>query len=352
MVHRGPNDEGYYLKGSVGLGHRRLSVIDLSAAGHQPMSNQDGSVWIVHNGEVYNFRELRKELEGKGYCFRSNTDTEVILHLYQDCGQNCLERLNGMFAFAIWDVRKCKLILARDRLGIKPLYYYFDRGKLLFASEVRALLASGHVPRKLSLQALSSYLMLGAVQEPLAIVEEIYVLPAGHYAIWQDGKFIIKSYWKLPEEINEDLVRASKEEILEQLGELLEDSVRLRLVSDVPLGVFLSGGIDSSAILALMSQVSDIPPQTVSVVFQEEKFSEAPYARMAAEKFKTEHKEVLLTAKDMINELPKSIAAMDQPTFDGVNTYIVSKYTKEAGLTVALSGVEVMSSLRDMRVFE
>lgn len=353
MVHRGPDDDGYYLKGSVGLGHRRLSIIDLSPAGHQPMSNHDGSVWIVHDGEVYNFRELGKELEAKGYRFRSNTDTEVILHLYQECGQDCLERLNGMFAFAIWDARKCKLLLARDRLGIKPLYYYFDRGKLLFASEVRALVASGCVPRKPSLQALSSYLALGAVQEPLAIVEEIYALPAGHYAIWRDGKFIIRPYWKLPEEINEDLVRTSKEEILERVKELLEDSVRLRLISDVPLGAFLSGGIDSSAIVTLMSQVSDIAPRTISVVFQEEKFSEATYSRMVVEKFKTEHEEVLVTAKDIVNELPKSIAAMDQPTFDGVNTYIVSKYTKEAGLTVALSGVggdELFAGYESFRV--
>lgn len=253
MVYRGPDDEGYYLNGSIGLGHRRRSVIDFSSAGNQPMSNQDGIVWIVHNGEVYNFPELRKELEGEGCRFCSNTDTEVILHLYEELRQNCLERLNEMFAFAIWDVRKCKLLPARDRLGIEPLYYYFDRGKVLFVSEVRALLASGCVPRKLSLQALSSYLALGAVQEPLTIVGEIYALPAAHCAIWQDGKFIIKSYWKLPEEINKNLVQTSKEEILEQLKEFLEDSVGLRLISDVPLGAFLSGGIDSSAILVLMS---------------------------------------------------------------------------------------------------
>lgn len=339
MVHRGPDDGGYYLNSFIGLVHRRLSIIDLSPAGHQPMSNEEGTLWITYNGEVYNFPELRVELESKGYRFRSHTDTEVILHLYQELGEKCLERLNGIFAFAIWDAKRNKLFLARDRLGIKPLYYYVDNEKLVFASEVRAILESRIIPKKLSLSGLCSYLALGAVQDPLTMVDGIYALPAGHYGTCQDRVLKIKPYWKLPEGIDKDIARLSREEISGRIKELLLDSTRIQLISDVPLVVFLSGGIDSSTIVALTSQVSDIPIKTISIIFQEQKFSETPYMRMVANKFMTDHVEVLLTADDMLNELPEALAAMDQPTFDGINTYIVSKHTKASGLTVALSGL-------------
>lgn len=345
LSHRGPDDGGSRVlalmggSGLLGLGHTRLAIIDLSPAGHQPMQDPETGNWIVFNGEIYNFQDIRRELAGKGYTFRSQTDTEVILKAYACYGVECLHHFRGMFAFAIWDARQQRLFLARDRLGIKPLYYYHTPDRFLFASEVRALLASGLVPKRLSLAGLESYLALGAVQDPLTMIEGIYALPAGHYGIWRDGEFTIKAYWMLPTQTDDELAHWPRQKIIEYLRALLEESVRLRLISDVPLGAFLSGGIDSSAIVALMSRVSDVPPRTVSIVFPEQEFSEAPYMRLVARRFGTEHTEVMLTAEGLFEELPEALAAMDQPTFDGVNTYIVSKHTRRAGLTVALSGV-------------
>jgi asparagine synthase (glutamine-hydrolysing) len=345
LSHRGPDDAGMELLPAgnnghrLGLGHRRLAILDLSPAGHQPMQDPDTGNLIVFNGEVYNFQDIRRELEGQGHRFRSQTDTEVILKAYARYGLKCLHRLRGMFAFCLWDAQRQRLFLARDRLGIKPLYYYHTSDRFLFSSEVRGLLASGLVPRQLSLAGLDSYLALGAVQDPLTMIEHVYALPAGHYGIWQDGKFTVHTYWKLPTQANEEWEHRPRRKIVEHLRELLEESIRLRLISDVPLGAFLSGGVDSSAIASLMTRASPMPPQTVSIVFPEQEFSEAPYMRLIAQRFGSVHREIVLTAEALLETLPEALAAMDQPTFDGINTYIVSKYTRQGGLTVALSGV-------------
>jgi asparagine synthase (glutamine-hydrolysing) len=345
VVHRGPDDRGqacYHTtgpEGALGLGNTRLAIVDLSPAGHQPMEDPETGNWIVYNGEVYNFQELRHDLEMRGFQFKSQTDTEVVLKAYACYGRNCVNHFRGMFAFAIWDPKHQELFLARDRLGIKPLYYYADGGTFIFSSEVRALLASGLAPRRLSLAGLDSYLALGAVQDPLTMIEGVNALPAGHYGIWKDGEFTIRPYWTLPTRVDEELARWPRQKIVEHLQELLEESVHLRLISDVPLGAFLSGGIDSSAVVSLLSRISPISPRTVSIVFEEPEFCEVAYMRLIARKFGTVHTEITLTAEDFLKELPHAIADMDQPTFDGVNTYIVSKYTRQAGLTVALSGL-------------
>ena len=364
MAHRGPDDKGaVFLTGmngeqrsegvefenidqlsdlnvqpsayNIGLAHRRLSIIDLSAAGHQPMSNQDKSVWIIYNGETYNFREIRQELQLKGYRFQSKTDTEVILQLYVEMGERCLEKLKGMFAFAIWDSRSRKLFLARDRIGIKPLYYHWDGQRMVFASEVRALLASGLVPRRLNDTGLQSYLMFGGVQSPLTLIENVYSLMPGHKLVVQDGVLQIDSYWN----IQSHPADYSISDMPEKLPALLEDSIRMRMVSDVPIGAFLSGGIDSSAVVSLMSQSGVNLIKTVSMVFKETEFDERVHARKVAELFGTEHHEIPFTEGDLLSKLPYALTAMDQPTADGVNTYFVSQAAKEAGLTVVLSGL-------------
>ncbi len=320
---------------NIGLAHRRLSIIDLSAAGHQPMSSHDETVWIVYNGEVYNFRELRQELKQKGYQFKSKTDTEVILHLYAEMGERFLEKLNGMFAFAIWDSRESKLFMARDRLGIKPLYYHWDKRSLLFASEVRALLESGLVPRTLSGAGLQSYLMFGGVQSPLTLLENVYSLMPGHKIVVQDGVLQIDPYWNIHDYLNS----YSISDMTEKLPALLEDSVRMRMISDVPIGAFLSGGIDSSVIVSLMSQADVSQIKTVSLVFEEREFDERDHARKVAELFGTEHHEITFSERALLSGLPDALKAMDQPTVDGVNTYFVSRAARESGLTVVLSGL-------------
>lgn len=351
LVHRGPDDEGVSLwpagNGSpsgAGFAHRRLSIIDLSAAGHQPMSTPDGRFSIIFNGEIYNYRTLRKELETEGVQFKSHTDTEVLLQLYARRGTDCLRWLRGMFAFAVRDNETGELFVARDQLGIKPLYYYQTEGLFIFASEVRALIASGLVPRRLSRAGLMSYLQNGSVASPATIIEDIRILAPGHY-------LVIKARRASSLEVREVsytddwLERAGapvgldRQAAVEVLRETLKESVRIHLESDVPLGPFLSGGIDSSAIVALMSQVSGNRPRTFSVVFSEERFSEAQHARQVARKFDTEHHEIHLGEQQLFDMLPAAIGAEDQPTMDGVNTYVVSKAVKEAGITVALSGL-------------
>lgn len=335
QVHRGPDAEGIWAGEDIALGHRRLSIIDLSQAGRQPMSNEDGTIWMVFNGEIYNFLDLRGKLQRKGHKFRSRTDCEVVLHLYEEVGERCVERLRGMFAFAIWDGKRRKALLARDRLGIKPLYYWTDGGIFAFASEVKALLASGLVPKRVNFDALLGYIVLGSVPAPLTIVEGVKALPAGHYMVVEGGKFKVKRYWEVDFSEKEPM---GEGEVLERLRELLKESVRVRLVSDVPLGAFLSGGIDSSAVVALMSLAGGVV-RTFNITFPEAEFSEARYARLVAEKFSTEHHECEVTGEDVAREMPRIIKAMDQPTVDGVNTYFVSKFTRESGTIVALSGV-------------
>ncbi len=346
LVHRGPDDGGTVLfpvasHGYVGLGHRRLAILDLSPAGHQPMRDADTGNSITYNGEIYNFRDIRQQLEARGYHFQSQTDTEVILKAYDAFGYECLDRLRGMFAFAIWDTQKQRLFLARDRLGIKPLYYYHKDGQFLFASELRALLASGLVPRGISADGLLSYLSFGAVQQPLTLIEDVFCLLPGHYLEWRDGQVKTIRYWDALSSIETQTVKSQQghEANLEAIRAHLEESVRLHLISDVPLGAFLSGGIDSSAVVALMSTVSQAPVKTFSIGFKENTFDESVHARVIAQRFQTDHVEIVISPQDVLLKLDSILNAMDQPTIDGVNTYVISQAVKQAGITVALSGL-------------
>jgi len=339
LVHRGPDDEGVYVKGNVGLGHRRLSIIDLTPAGHQPMCNEDGTVWIVFNGEIYNFLDLKKDLEKKGHLFRSHSDTEVILHLYEEEGIDCVRKLRGMFVFGIWDERDRTLFLARDRVGKKPLFYYLHRDCLIFASEIKAILRDPTVQRTPDLTAIHHYLTYQSVPSPYSAFEGIRKLPPAHYLVCRDGKIGIEQYWKLsylpkfsastPGEI-----KGLHEELLERLKE----AVRMRLISDVPLGAFLSGGMDSSVVVALMSQVTERPVKTFSIGFHEEAYDELSYAKMVAEKFRTEHTEFKVRP-DAVEVLPKLVWHYNEPFADSsaIPSYYVSKLAREH-VTVILNG--------------
>ena len=342
LTHRGPDDRGFFASnpGRCALAHTRLSILDLSPAGHQPMSTPDGRYWIVFNGEIYNYRQLRRELEQTGETFASQTDTEVILRLYARHGAGCLDRLRGMFGFSIWDNQRQQLVLARDPFGIKPIYYHVAKNSFAFASEVRALLASRMLPRKLSLDGLVSYLQFGSVQDPLTIVDGMRSLLPGHYLVVEREEDAVRvkevSY---SNRLNPVPLISDRREAVAVLRQILEESLRLHLISDVPLGAFLSGGIDSSALVALMSRVADEKPKTFSVVFAENGFSEATHARFVAKTFGTEHREILLSEENLLRLLPSALEAMDQPTMDGINTYVISKAVREAGITVALSGL-------------
>ena len=333
MRHRGPDDEGFYVEGNVGLGMRRLSVIDLST-GQQPISNEDGSIWIVFNGEIYNFAQLRTELEGRGHEFSTSTDTEVIVHAYEDYGPRCVEKLNGMFAFAIWDARERKLVLARDRVGIKPLYYYAGAQCLIFGSEIKAILEHAQVPRELDLEALDAFLTFEYVPAPMSMFKGIRKLPPGHVAILQNGHVELQRYWDIePEECD-----ASEEELQHSLYELLKDAVRMRLVSDVPLGAFLSGGIDSSTIVCMMSEVMDRPVKTFSIGFDDPSYNELRYAKTVAEYFGTDHQE-LVVRPDIVQLVESLVGFIDEPLADVsiFPTYLVSQLARR-DVTVALSG--------------
>lgn len=337
LKHRGPDANGVYVEENVALGHLRLSIIDLSEAANQPFFDASNRYSIIFNGEIYNFQEVKKLFPE--YPFRTDSDTEVILAAYAKHGADCLSLLNGMFAFAIWDRQLRELFVARDRLGIKPFYYSLTaEGVFIFASEIRAILNSEIVPRKLNKHGLYDYLMFQSVYAPETIVENIRQLPAGEFGVFKDGKFTKKSYWQIEAQNHEKIVE-SEEIIKKEVKELLLKSVERRMISDVRLGAFLSGGIDSSAIVALMSEVSDKPIDTFSVTFGEKEFDESPYSNLIAEKYKTNHTSVLLTAEDFLNELPNALKAADSPSGDGLNTYVVSKATKKAGITVALSGL-------------
>lgn len=340
MAHRGPNDEGYFIEDKIALGHRRLSIIDLSSAGHQPMRSLDGRYTIVFNGEIYNYLEVKNEIVSTTEIkFNTGSDTEVLLGAYQAWGKDCLRRLNGMFAFAVWDHAKKELFIARDRLGIKPLYYYQKDALVLFASEIRALLASGIVPRKASQEGVIDFLRYQTVHAPNTILKDVYMLMPGHYMLISSVGVTISKYWSLNDNISKASVGKSYQEVNSDIKGLLLAAVERRLVSDVPFGAFLSGGIDSSAVVGLMSQVANRKVKTFSVVFDESEFSEAKYAKMVADKFQTDHHELKLTPSDFLKELPAGLSAFDHPTADALNTYVVSKYTKEAGITMALSGL-------------
>lgn len=346
LEHRGPDDTGSVIpEPGVFLGHKRLSILDLSPSGKQPMTNDDNSIWITYNGEIYNFLELRGELEKKGYRFRSRTDTEVILRGYEEWGKDVLPRLNGMFAFGIWDIRKRRLFLARDRMGIKPLYYYnHPEAGFIFSSEVRTLLASGVVPKDLSHEGLYAYLQSGSLEDPLTLIEGVRALLPGHYLIWEAGQIKEIEYWDVPL-FDASAARAADEQVdlkklYEEIGGLLGEVMRQHLLSDVPVAAFLSGGIDSSAVTALMREVGDgQAPHTFSVVFGSRAFDESPFSRTVAKQFTTRHTEIHLTEDEVLQHIDAAVAAYDQPSIDGVNTYFIARAVRQAGLKVALSGL-------------
>lgn len=340
ITYRGPDDDGFYINKNIGLGHRRLAIIDLSLAGHQPMSNEDSTVWIVFNGEIYNFNELRPDLEKRGHRFRSHSDTETIIHLYEEYGEKCLQYLRGMFAFAIWDAKQQKLFLARDRVGKKPLKYYIGKDFIVFASELKALLKDPEVPREIDYEAIHHYLTFQYVPHPMTGFKGIQKLPPAHYlnVTLTGPKAIVsqpKRYWRLD---YSKKLKLSENEWKKIIIEKLEEAVKIRMIADVPLGAFLSGGIDSSTIVALMAKNSSKPIKTFSIGFKEASHNELPYARLIADKFKTEHTEFIVEPKTL-EILPTIIYHYEEPYADSsaIPTYYVSKLTRKH-VTVALNG--------------
>lgn len=337
ISHRGPDDEGYYVDEQVALGHRRLAIIDLSPAGHQPMHSNDGNLEIAFNGEIYNFNDVKKLLTG--YAFKSGSDTEVILAAYQQWGKDCLHHLNGMFAFAIWDKAKQELFIARDRLGIKPVYYFSKDKMFLFSSEIRALLQSGIVPRKINRKVIHEYFTYQTIHAPQTFINNVFMLMPGHCMTINTSGINIERYWHIVENTDFSSSGKSYREVCEDINKLFFDAVNRRLISDVPFGAFLSGGIDSSAVVGAMSRIHTQPVKTFTIAFDESDFSEAKFAKLIADKFKTDHHEFLLKPEDFLNQLPEAMNALDHPSGDGPNSYIVSKITRQAGVTMALSGL-------------
>ncbi|MBF9253831.1 asparagine synthase (glutamine-hydrolyzing) [Pontibacter sp. 172403-2] len=337
IAHRGPDDCGTLVEPGVAFGQRRLSIIDLSGAGHQPMVSADGNLVLIFNGEIYNYRELKQQLPE--YPFRTQTDTEVILAAWQQWGRDCVHRFNGMFAFAIWDRARQETFIFRDRLGIKPLYFYQKGDVLLFASEVRALLAGGLVPRKLNTAAFADYVRYQTVHAPDTMVQGVQMLLPGRCIHVRDKQVEITAYWSPEKNASYEAAGKSYPEVKKDIHNLLQQAVARRLVADVPFGAFLSGGIDSSAIVGLMSRVASQRVKTFAVTFAEEAFSEAKYAAAIAKKFDTDHTEIKLSPNDFLELIPAALQAMDHPSGDGPNTYVVSKVTREAGITMALSGL-------------
>jgi len=343
MTHRGPDDAGVLVSvdGRLGLAHRRLAILDLSTAGRQPMGTPDGRYWIVYNGEIYNFKDLRFGLESRGYQFRSQTDTEVLLALYADQGPKMLHRLRGMFALAIWDGLTRRLWLARDRIGIKPLYYTTHGGRFLFASEIKALLEFPGSPREVNPHSLYHYLSFLTTPAPATLFAGINKLRPGHtLTVEADGTIREEEYWDVFDEVQptQDI---SSDALAERVLTLLRDSIRYRMVSDVPFGVFLSGGIDSSANVALMAEMMDRPVETFSIGFQgAEHYNEFAYARQVAARFQTNHHEVQIGVRDLIGFLPALIHHQDEPIADPVcvPVYFVAKLAKEHGVTVCQVG--------------
>src|SRR6058998_3582191 len=328
MVHRGPDDEGAYLGPGVGLAMRRLSIIDL-ATGHQPVHNEDQSVWVVFNGEIYNFQSLRASLERQGHRFYTSTDTEVIVHLYEQYGEACVEKMRGMFAFAIWDDRKKKLLLARDRIGIKPLFYSLAAGRLAFGSELKVLLQLPEIEPRLSWAAVNHLFSAMCTPAAESIVDGVHKLKPGHVLVASARTGIqIREYW----DVHFDPDYGKTEQFfIERLRDLLEESVKLRLIADVPLGAFLSGGIDSSSVVATMSKISSGPVKTFSIGFPDADYNELDYARKVAKKFGTEHHE-LIVQPDVLDLIDDLAWYLDEPFGDSsaLPTYMVSKLAAES----------------------
>src|SRR4051794_7024625 len=345
IAHRGPDDSGTWSRPDqrIALGHRRLSIVDLSPAGHNPMPNEDGSVWITFNGEIYNHASLRSELERKGHVYRSRTDTETILHLYEEEGPACVERLHGMFAIAIWDSRERELFLARDRLGIKPLYYAPVPGGLLFGSEIKALLEHPALSAELDEEAFHHYLTFVATPAPLTMFKGVRKLaPAERMLVRADGSMHIERWWSpMSPSAAEEVAGLDEAGMRERVMELLRASIAKRMMSDVPFGVFLSGGVDSSTNVALMSELMDDPVRTFSVGFKEhERYNELDHARRVAQLFKPDHHEVMIDSDDLVDFLPELIHHQDEPIADWVCVplYYVAKLARDSGTIVVQVG--------------
>jgi asparagine synthase (glutamine-hydrolysing) len=356
LRHRGPDDNGTFMdeKGDwvCGLAHTRLSIVDQSSAGHQPMASRSDRYVIVFNGEVYNFRDVRADLEQRGFVFSSHTDTEVVLAAFECWGSSCVDRFRGMFAFAIWDTHDRSLFLARDRLGVKPLYVVTSPRGIAFASEVRSLMATGCAERKLSLAGVESYLAFGSVGEPDTILEGVQAFEPGTTFRFHAGEIVERRrYWQLPLVIDRF---AKQDEAVERVRSLLDDAVNIRLRSDVPSGVFLSSGVDSTAIVATATRHATQPLRSFTVVLDEKGLDEGPRAAAIARSFGCEHAESRIAPKDILLQVERAVASLDQPSADGVNTFVVSEAARASGLRVALSGIgadEIFAGYQNFRRF-
>jgi len=337
LYHRGPDDEGIYVDARAVLGHRRLSIIDLNT-GHQPISNEDGTIWIVYNGEIYNFRELKEQLAQGGHVFSTNTDTEVIVHLYEQYGEECVSRLRGMFAFAIWDQRKQRLFLARDRVGIKPLYYVVTGDSLIFASEIKALLVDPSVKREVDSEVIDIFLTHLYIPGSDTLIRGIKRVPPGHYLIFENGKVKLNQYWDL--QFANNSRNGNAKLAAEELTDLLRKTIEDHMISDVPVGILLSGGVDSTGVLSFVVEQNDREVKTFTIGFDGEQFEdERVYARIAAQRFRSEHHEMTITPRDFLEFLPNYVWHMEEPVCEppAVALYYVSKMAREH-VKVLLSG--------------
>lgn len=336
ISHRGPDNSDSYSDDYISLGHTRLSIVDLSKKGNQPMYSNDKRYIIVFNGEIYNFKELRSKLK---YNFRTSTDTEVVLASYLKWGKECLNHFNGMFAFAIWDKIEKELFITRDRLGIKPLYYYFGESIFIFSSEIRSILKSNLVKKKVCVEGLNEYLKFQTVNYPNTIVKDVKVLEPASFIVFKNFKLINKSYYWHPKKNKSNVNNCSYDKLKTKVKEELTNSVKLRMFSDVDSGAFLSGGIDSSAMVGLMSKLSNKKIKTFNISFDDKEFSESKYARLVSKHFNTDHTEINLKPEDFLNYIPNALNNMDHPSGDGPNSWVVSKFTKEQGVKMVFSGL-------------
>jgi asparagine synthase (glutamine-hydrolysing) len=336
ISHRGPDADGYFLENKIAFGHRRLSIIDLSSAANQPFIDNSGRYIITFNGEIYNYKKVKQLLTD--YNFKTNSDTEVLIAAYAKWKSSCLQYLSGMFAFAIWDKQEEELFVARDRFGVKPLYYFIDDDKFLFASEIRSILASDLVKRKVNKQALIEYFTYQSVGYPYSAIDNIFQLEAGSWMTIKNKKIEKKKYWDVSKS-SVDFDFADEKKVHQKIDSLMMQSIERRLVSDVPVGAFLSGGIDSSAVVGLMAEAGNGKPNTFNISFDEKDFDESHYADIVAKKFNTNHTRILLKPTVFLDELENALAALDSPSGDGINTYVVSKAVHNKGITVALSGI-------------
>lgn len=334
LIHRGPDDFGIYTEPGIGLGHRRLSIIDLSG-GKQPLCNEDGAIWVVFNGEIYNFKELGSVLKSKGHIFKTHSDTEVIVHAYEEWGESCIERLHGMFAIALWDSRQKKMVLVRDRLGKKPLYYFENEKRLIFGSEIKAILEYPGISRSVNLQALSDYLSLGYVPSPKTMFTGIFKVPPGCYMVCQSGFITVKKYWDV--DFHDDSGQSFKQ-ATQRTRELLFEAVNCRLISEVPLGAFLSGGVDSGSVVAAMSHFMDAPVNTSSIGFSEDSYNEVQFAKDVADRYQSDHHQYIVKP-DAVEIIKKLSWFYDEPFGDSsaIPTFYVSNLARQ-NVTVALSG--------------